>query len=178
MINPTLYILGDSFSASTSELSWSSLLTKYYNVVNYASNGSSEYRIWKRAQEIEKNKLTIFCHTSPTRIFLKNSEHLSSRSLSSHVYCDIIINDIFSKKEKQFIDILEKIWDEQFFHDTYTLLINDLQNKFPKSLHICFFNNSEYFNIWKKYPGNINHMSEEGNLQVFELLVKSLEKYQ
>jgi len=172
-----LYVFGDSFSTSAHPDSWTELLRSKYNVFNYSVNGSSEHRIWKNYQKCKPDGLVLFCHTSPTRIFLKDSTVSKSRELSSHPKCDIIINDVYSKNEQKFIKILESIWDDDFFEDTYNLLINDMM-KIPKSTHITFFNISSiknnYHKIWELHKGNINHLSIEGNQLVFNSVASAL----
>ena len=97
-----IWIFGDSFASSDQDLSWISIIG---NTQNFASNGSSEYRILKnyllQQSDIKETDSILFVHTSQSRIFLKDDRKLSSRMLSSHVNCDIILNDIFEKKEKQ-----------------------------------------------------------------------------
>lgn len=172
-----LYIFGDSFSTSAHPDSWTELLRSKYNVFNYSVNGSSEHRIWKNYQNRKPNGLLLFCHTSPSRIFLKDTSTSKSRVLTSHPSCDIIINDIYSKNEQNFIQILESIWDDDYFEDTYKLLIDDMM-KIPNSIHITFFNISlikdNYYEIWQSHKGNINHLSIEGNQLVFNSVDNAL----
>lgn len=172
-----IWIFGDSFSASTESRSWTKLLSLYGEVVVKSSNGSSEYRIWKTYQEnkqyIHKDDRVIFCHTSSSRIFLKNTETILSRLLPSHPLCDLIISDLVSKKENKFLKILKSIWDDEYFEDTYNLLINDLKSV-PKSIHINFFEPGLYNSIWKNYPGKINHLDSTGNLLVLQQLARQL----
>jgi len=172
-----IWIFGDSFGASTSSRSWTQLLSAYGRVVVKASNGSSEHRIWKSYQQskqyIKPEDTVIFCHTSPGRIFLKNTETILSRLLPSHPLCDLILSDIIAKKENKFIKILKSIWDDEYFDDTYNLLVEDLK-RVPRSVHINFFENGIYQTIWKQYPGRINHMDRKGNLLVLQQLVRNL----
>lgn len=175
-----IWIFGDSFASNTRETSWINLIGP---AVSLASNGSSEYRIFKnyltQLPNIKNTDTIIFVHTSPTRIFLKDDRDLSSRTLQSHPQCDIIVNDIFEKKEKQYIDILESIWSEDFFNDIFDLIVNRLKSV-PNSYHITFFqssrtdiNNLNY--IWTNHPGNINHLDDIGNRLVAEYILKMLE---
>jgi len=176
-----IYIFGDSFSVSKNPDSWTNLLGG--DVTQCSSNGSSEYRIWKTYNE-HKNKITdndscIFVHTSPYRIFLKDDVPLSSRAISTHTHCDILFNDVYSKKEKDFINILTTIWDDDFFEDTYRLYIDDLLTV-PNSIHITFFPIDlveSLHTIWQTNKGTTNHMSAEGNRQtskrILQLLAKS-----
>jgi hypothetical protein len=170
-----IWIFGDSFAASTDANSWAVLLEKHGQVINKASNGSSEHRIWKKYQQnkqfIKHNDIVIFCHTSSSRIFLKEGVSLLSRLLPSYQWCDLIVKDIYEKKEKQFINLLKKIWDDEYFEDIYSLLVKDLEQT-PNSIHINFFSYDEYHNIWLHHSGNINHLDKIGNSLVLEKVLK------
>jgi hypothetical protein len=176
-----IWIFGDSFSASNNLESWVSLLNEPAN--NFSSNGSSEYRILKNYHAQQHNITTtdcvIFVHTSPTRIFLKNDRVISSRQLESHPNCDIIINDVFEKKEKEYIKILESIWDDTYFNDMFDLIVDKLQTV-PNSVHITFFETArddliQLNHIWIANSGNINHMNTVGNCLVADI-VKQLKR--
>lgn len=177
MIKTKLYIFGDSFSVSNKN-SWTEMLKDCYDVYNYSTNGSSEYRIWKNYQNLKKavtDSKILFCHTSPTRIFLKNTENFSSRLLPSHPYCDLIFSDIHAKKEKKFQKVLDQIWDDEYFTDTYQLMLTDLLN-IKNSTHISFFDidcGTSLHNIWQQFPGNINHLTDVGNDKAYDI-VKTL----
>jgi hypothetical protein len=171
-----IWIFGDSFSASKSPESWVSLLDQPVN--NFASNGSSEYRIYKNYYaercNIGTSDTVLFVHTSPSRIFLKDNRSISSRHLESHTNCDIIINDVFEKKEKEFMQILESIWDDEYFDDIFDLIIDKLQTV-PNSIHITFFETNradviQLHHVWAANSGNINHMNEDGNRLVANIV--------
>lgn len=176
-----IWIFGDSFSASDNLESWVSLLNEPAN--NFSTNGSSEYRILKNyyAQQsnIAQTDWVIFVHTSPTRIFLKDDKVTSSRQLESHPTCDIIINDIYEKKEKEYIKILESIWDDSYFNDMFDLIVDKLQ-AVPNSVHLTFFETTrndliQLNYVWATNPGNTNHMNEDGNRLVANI-VKQLKR--
>ena len=176
-----VWIFGDSFAASTDSKSWVNLLQEKFEVHQFATNGSSEYRIWKSYQQqknsIGINDCVLFCHTSPYRLFLKNTETMLSRLLPSHPYCDLIINDILTKKESKFIKVLNTIWDEDYFNDTYNLLVKELYDV-PNSLHFTFFETDalmSFYQTWTKNKGHINHMTAEGNKIIFKQIKKWLE---
>jgi hypothetical protein len=173
-----IWIFGDSFSASNNPKSWVSLLNKPVN--NFASNGSSEYRILKNYyaehHNIGPTDTVLFVHTSPSRIFLKDDRSTSSRQLESHPNCDIIINDVYEKKEKEYIKILESIWDDEYFNDVFDLIVDKLQTV-PNSIHITFFETNrndvvQLNRIWIANSGNINHMNEVGNRLVADIVTQ------
>lgn len=170
-----IWVFGDSFSANKSRKAWATLL----EANNLAYNGSCEYRIWKTYQnhkhKIKQNDIVIFCHTSESRVFLKDTESNLSRLIKSHPFCDLIFKDVFAKKEYKFMNILNQIWDEEYFKDTHKLLVNDLL-MVKNSIHINFFKDVFYRDIKKNYPGKINHMSNTGNLLVYNMIVSEIEK--
>ena len=171
-----IWIFGDSFAASKHEHSWTRLLNG--NVINRASNGSSEYRIWKSYQKakdkIQPEDKVIFCHTSYSRVFLKYTVvDLLSRFLPSHVLCDLILADIQNKKETKFINVLKTIWDDEYFYDNYKIFEDDLK-RVPNSIHLNFFEDTEYRYTYLWHRGTINHMSQEGNLVIGMHLNKQL----
>ena len=176
-----IWIFGDSFSASKNPESWVSLLDEPVN--NFATNGSSEYRILKNYyaehRNIDPTDTVLFVHTSPSRIFLKDNKSTSSRQLESHPNCDIIINDMFEKKEKEYIKILESIWDDEYFNDMFDLIVDKLQTV-PNSVHLTFFETTrddliQLNHIWTANSGDTNHMNKVGNCLVADI-VKQLKR--
>jgi hypothetical protein len=172
-----IWIFGDSFSANETTHSWLHLLKTYGKVVPRSHNGSSEHRIWKTYQQnkrfIKPNDVVIFCHTSASRVYLKSGSNLLSRKLLSHPVCDLIFGDVFAKQETKFINILKTVWDDEYFEDTYNLLVEDLK-RVPRSVHINFFDAGIYNTIWQTNPGKINHMDNTGNLLVLQQIVREL----
>jgi hypothetical protein len=166
MKNLRVWVFGDSFSASTDKSSW---VKQIPNVKLKSFNGSSEYRIWKTYQDnkhlIKPHDKVIFCHTSESRVFLKDDAELSSRKLISHPKCDLLVNDVLDKNEEPYVSLLRTIWDDDYLADTYSLLVEDLK-KVPNSTHFTFFQSSKVeslYDIWQSNKGHINHMNIEGN---------------
>jgi lysophospholipase L1-like esterase len=172
------WIFGDSFSSSNDKDSWVNKLGAEVRVTSF--NGSSEYRIWRNYQDnkhlINSSDYVIFCHTSSSRVFLKDDAESLTRTLETHPSCDLLFNNVYSNNETKYIDILENIWDERYFTDTFNLLVNDLKSV-PNSTHITFFesdNIQSLYHIWQLNKGNINHMNENGNRIASEFIKKSL----
>jgi hypothetical protein len=168
-----LYIFGDSFSVSN-QGSWAVSLENDYEVVNFSSNGSSEYRIFKTFQQFEQEThghKILFCHTAPSRVYLKDHVKCSSRELTTHPLCDLIFADLYAKKEKKFIKTLEEIWDQDFFDDVYKMILEKVKVK--HSYHITFFDLDHCHNlhqVWKNNPGNVNHLSDTGNVIAYNTI--------
>jgi hypothetical protein len=172
-----IWIFGDSFAGNATSRSWAHMLEAYGKVVIRSHNGSSEHRIWKTYQQnkrfIKPDDIVIFCHTSASRVYLKTGVESLTRQLLSHPFCDLIFGDVFAKKEQNFINILKTIWDDEYFEDTYNLLVTDLK-RVPRSVHINFFDSGIYNTIWQANPGKINHMDDTGNLLVLQQIVREL----
>lgn len=169
-----IWIFGDSFSANPK--GWPGM----FETKSIGTNGASEYRIYrnylKAKDAIEPSDKVIFCHTHWSRVFLKDQARISSRSLESHPFCDLIVNDIFSKNELVFMDILGTIWDEEFLKTTHKLYLEKLLSV-ENSFHISFFDESytgvhQLHLIWQQNKGKINHMNQQGNSLVYDFLIK------
>lgn len=163
-----IYIFGDSFAADNS--GWPGL---FGEVKNFATRGSSEYRIWRKYTEhrhcIAITDTVIFCHTSWSRVYLKDENtSLLSRSLASHPQCDILLGDITAKRETKFMNIIGEIWDEDFQKYIHSKVITDCMDV-PNSIHISFFQENKKYGIQDfskyryDYPGKTNHMDKVGN---------------
>jgi len=169
-----IWIFGDSFANNDSEYSWVSLLAKSHTVINKSSNGSSEYRIYKTynhyKEQIHSTDHVLFVHTHSSRIYLREDQELDSRKLNTHKNCDLIFSDIYHKKEQKYIDILENIWDDAYFVDNYSLLLDKLLSV-ANSTHITFFENHHglysYYDTYSNNKGSVNHMNELGNNIVY-----------
>lgn len=174
-----IYIFGDSFSADLH--GWPGMISG----TTYGIRGSSEYRILKTYEEkkhlINQDDQVIFCHTSWSRVFLKDTnKSLLSRKLETHPLCDLILSDVYAKREKNFMSVLSDVWDEDFMMYIYQKVVNDLLN-IPNSTHITFFENhdkriTDLSYIKNAHTGNINHLTVEGNeivSQRIENLIKS-----
>ncbi len=177
MVNKIL-IIGDSFSASDDEHSWTKQL-KEYQVDNMSMCGSSEYRLIKKIDQINVSQYqrVIFVHTSPNRIYLNSNPYYQHSD--THHNCDLIYSDIYSKLPdffaKQVVWWFENIFDLEQAKFNHSLLLDYAIKKLPDALHITFFDYDHpgiknLHHIWKKHPGKINHMSIEGNQDVLEFL--------
>jgi hypothetical protein len=180
-----ILLVGDSFSYSNASDSWTTQINDCA-INNLSTNGSSEYRILKKimSADISSYDFAIIVHTSPNRIYVKdNPLHINS---STHASCDLIYQDIKSAEPNEFTNNVswwfENIFDLEYARDIHKVLIETsmLLLKDIPSLHLTFFdldnilnlNNLHY--IWKKYPGNINHLSSNGNTKVAEFINKQL----
>lgn len=184
---PQLLIVGDSFSAvKNNKQSWACQLDEF-DVTNLSAAGCSEYRILLQLKSVNLSDfdLVVVVHTSPNRIYIdQNPLHPKSKT---HYNCDLIYQDVLAQPVSKFRDNVvwwfENVFDLEYATTVHDLMINhivDLTQNIS-SLHLSFFDNNHnslynLHNIWKKYPGDINHLSTKGNQQVAEFIRNKLKK--
>jgi hypothetical protein len=170
-------IIGDSFAASNHNDSWTKLLHNC-KITNLSSNGSSEYRIFKKLVETDLTLFShvIMVHSSSYRIYIDhNPLHLDS---DTHQTCDLIYQDIKSATQTTFTQnvtwYFENVFNLEQADVVHSLLIEKMINLTAthQTLHLSFFENEKNPNIinlnsiWKKHPGSINHLDNIGNRMV------------
>jgi hypothetical protein len=167
-------IIGDSFSSDNSEKSWTTMLDM--PVMNLSKRGISEYKIYQEIKKITPDDFShiIINHTSPNRIYIPENPYYKNNNDYKH--CDLIYTDIKSYLPDEFaknvVWYFENIFDVQQAELMHNLLIDHIIEQMPtRTIHITFFNDlpskiHKLHQIWKKYPGDINHLSEHGNAEV------------
>jgi hypothetical protein len=167
-----IFLFGDSFSANVK--GWPSMLGQ--TIINSSQNGIGEYKIYKMVMQ-KKALNKIICHTSPWRIHTpvhpihnKNSERPNN---------DFLLSDInYHSRHNDEMKIVKQYWkryyDQQFQIDIYNLILDKLLS-LKNTIHITFHDpddteriQNNFNHIWKNYPGNLNHLSIEGNQIVAE----------
>lgn len=183
-------IIGDSFSSDEQAISWISLLKKQHQVTNYSLRGISQYRIFKITKtnlaDILLSDAVIFWHTNPDRVFVNNEVTFPTRDLASHPSADLIATDSLSSNNSDWKKIVCTYY--KFFFDQeqqelyYRLLIKELielVDGVKIKIHCSGFklkgielptSINQFDEIKSKFPGNINHMNESGNLLVYKEL--------
>ena len=166
-----LLIIGDSFSANNTKDSWTQNL--HVPCYNFSTNGSSEYRIWKKIcnTDLALYDMAIIVHTSPNRIYTVD-DHMYPAD-HSHSHSDLIYNDVVNKQGNIYADHaiwwFENVFDLEHAEDIHRLLVADCTTKITiPCLHLTFFdldidNVVNLYPIWQSYPGSINHMDRNGN---------------
>lgn len=184
-----LLVVGDSFSADWSQLykncsGWVNKLEPFYEITNLSEAGAGEYKIMLQLKSVDVglyDKL-IICHTSPFRIYIKQHPIHSNDVL--HYNCDLIYKDILEHKENFIcntaINFFEQIYDIEYANVVHQLMVKELQATYPNAIHISFFDlnisNVYYFyNEFKNYKGNINHLNERGNEIIYNKMLQLLE---
>jgi hypothetical protein len=172
-----ILIIGDSFSANND--GWPSMLG--HHVVNKSENGIGEYKIFAKSKNSMSFDKIIFNHTSPWRIHTRlHPIHKNNPERNNN---DFLLNDVeyhskINKDMKIVDEYLKKYYDPEYQQDMYNLLLKEIMN-IPNSVHITFHDpddtkmiKNNFNHIWKKCPGDINHMSIEGNQLVAEKIKK------
>jgi hypothetical protein len=175
-----ILIVGDSFAADPN--GWALMLDDC-QVVNMATNGSSEYRIYKNLiKNVNYYDKIIVVHTSPNRIYVEhNPIHANS---VTHPYCDLLYQDVAADGSSFANHVawwFENVFDLEQANTMHHLLIDKIQQityNIP-TIHLTFFDyiHRDVLNlhrIWKKYPGKINHLSNLGNMKVAEIIQERL----
>ena len=176
-----LLIIGDSFSSNDCSDSWPTLLTNC-KITNLSSNGSSEYRIFKKLINTDLTSFShvIIVHSSPYRIYIEdNPLHLDSQT---HRNCDLIYQDIKSSDKTTFTKNIawyfENVFNLEQADAVHDMMIDKIVNLTAahQTLHLSFFEDEKNPNItnlnyiWKKHPGTVNHLDKIGNKKVANLI--------
>jgi hypothetical protein len=176
-----LLIIGDSFSTNSEQTSWTKLLSEFV-VTNVSTNGSSEYRIFKKLinTDLTQFDYIIIVHTSPYRIYIE--DHPLYLNSLTHQNCDLLYQDIKFSKSTKFTQNVTWYFENVFNLEQADVVHNLLIEKMVdltvthQTLHLSFFENEKNPNIinlnsiWKKHPGSINHLDNTGNKKVAKFI--------
>jgi hypothetical protein len=191
-----MLICGDSFAADWTVKyqgqGWPNLLANEYAVTNLAQAGCGQYKIYLQLKSVDVSDFDIIlvCHTSPYRIYVKH--HPTHANDILHCHSDLIYSDISEhvKKNKSLIPIM-KYYEEYFDTDcakfVHELIVEKitqhLSSHTGKVLQITFFEsesthyssqNLNFHDIFKRYPGLMNHLDLQGNSLIFEKITALL----
>jgi len=177
-----LLIIGDSFSENMCNHSWVTQLG--YSITNLSDCGIGEYKIYQKINSIKFSDFSLFVvsHTSPNRIYIENNPLYKDNPRYQN--CDLLYADVKSKEPNCFASKIswwyENVFDIDHAEFMHNLLVNYIIDIMPQStIHLTFFNthNSKLLNyneIWKKNPGDINHLNMQGNIEVANRVKKIL----
>lgn len=195
-----ILIIGDSFAADWSIKynycnGWPNLLAKKYNVTNLAQAGVSEYKIYKQLETIlwiNEYKIVIVSHTSPYRVPTRN--HPIHYNDVLHNNADLMLNDLkyhgnklnnfFNKSLSSAINFFKYHYDVDFYETTYKLYRKAIEDRLSCTnfISLNMFPNLEYKStidlsgLVTTHNGKINHVSEEGNRLIFEILTNKIQE--
>lgn len=200
----TILILGDSLAADWSVKykdykGWPNLLAEKYNVTNLAQAGVSEYKIFKQLESVQNRlddfDVIIVNHTSPFRV--PTILHPLLEYDSVHGEADLIYSDIsyHSSKLKNFFNLslraaknfFDHHYDIEFFRKTSELYVKEI-NSILSGRNVITLNelldldHRQYDDYYRKnthsflneHKGLINHLTEQGNKLVFEMLEREI----
>ena len=168
-----IFVFGDSFAATPN--GWASMLDG--EVSNFAENGIGEYKIYKALKTYLNFDKAIICHTSPWRVHART--HPVHKNDPTRFNNDFMLNDVeyhskINKDMKIVHEYLKKYYDPEYQEDTYKVFVNELM-RISNTIHITFHEPDDtkqithnFNEIYKKHPGQINHMSHEGNKIIAE----------
>ena len=175
-----LLICGDSFSADSK--GWISRLDA--KVTNRSQRGIGEYKIYQQTKGHEQYDKIIVCHTSPWRLHtLFHPIHKDSmqRPNNDFMLADL---DFYKHKSKEIQAIyshITKYTDWNYVQFVYNMIVDKLLS-IPNSIHITFLEPADtkiipnnYYDVWQKYPGDINHLNMFGNEVVAKCIQKLLQ---
>lgn len=188
----SLAIFGDSFGVDTANNpypSWINLLCTHYKITNYCQSGVSEYKILQqlKSADLKQFDTILITHTSPTRVYVKyNPLH---QDTLYHKNCDIILSDIdaasgeFSEACKLYF---KHIFDTDYALDVHNMICREIDEltKNHKVIHIThfdytglyqFLNLTNFYDLFIKHRGTVNHYNAVGNRTVYEKLLPHIE---
>ena len=169
-------ICGDSFSADTKGSPGKLGAT----ITNRSQRGIGEYKIFQQVYEVEQFDKIIICHTSPWRIHTPyHPIHYDNPHRPDN---DFILADLNQHKNKstdiaEVYSYIKKFTDWKYVKFLYDTFVEKMLS-IPNSIHITFHDPEDtsaikqnYYDVWKKYPGDINHLDTIGN----EIIAKRIE---
>jgi len=174
-----IFVFGDSFAADP--LGWARQLKG--EISNFAENGIGEYKIYKALQTFLNFDKAVICHSSPWRVHTRI--HPVHKNNPTRFNNDFMLNDVeyhskINKDMKTVHEYLKNYYDPEYQEDIYNLLVNKLM-KLSNTIHITLHDPADtkqithnFNHIYKQHPGDINHMSEDGNILTAEKIKKLL----
>lgn len=187
-------ICGDSFAADWTVkypgIGWPNLLAKEFDVTNIAQAGCSEYKIYKQLikENLDEYDVIIMSHTSALRIYIE-TEHPVHYADPLHKNSDLIFTDLeeHGKNRKDLQPILEyftKFYSLEHAEFVYSMTLDKIFEllKDRKVIHVTNIQSNttfpfeviNFFDIFKKHRGLLNHFDDIGNQIVFEKVKKEI----
>ena len=175
----SIFVFGDSFAANPN--GWVRLLGS--NIINFSENGIGEYKIYKKVLSNTGFDKAIICHTSPWRVHTR--KHPIHKNDPVRRNNDFMLNDVeyyskINKDMKVVNEYLKNYYDPEYQEDTFNLFLKQLM-KIPNTIHITLHDPEDtklithnFNHVWKQHPGDINHMSEDGNKIIAEKIQELL----
>lgn len=183
----TVAIIGDSFSCDNVDGSWIQRLEHDgFELLNFSQRGISQYRLYKNIKNnlevIRKSNCVIIWHTNANRIFVNDYAVFPSRLLDSHPCVDLVANDSINSSDHNWkniaINYYKYFFDQEQQSLYHRLLVNEITQLLLPELKTIQCSGFEFQNnqiksfekVRKLYPGNINHLNNDGNEIVYRYI--------
>lgn len=194
----TLLICGDSFAADwqtkfPTSFGWPNLLSNQFDVTNLAQAGCSQYKILKQLRSVNLAKFDkiIISHTSPYRLYVENHPFHHSDELhhsSDFIYADVKEQATIDHRLAPLVEYFEKYYDLTYAEEIFVLLCKEIFDitKAYDVLHLVHTFNSQFIkfdhqiqcdDVFKQYPGLMNHYSDEGNKIIYDKIISNLKHF-
>jgi len=198
---PRILIIGDSFAANWnvkhSTKGWPNLLSETYEITNLAQAGVSEYRVYQQlisVKNLDTYDLVIVSHTSPYRIY--TPKHPVHAGDPLHNNADLMLNDLCHHARKPWnmfntalhsaIKFFIYHTDDDYLETVYRLLREKI-NFHLRDINVIEVNGHAHLKSFSSNhvvvdfservnPGETNHLSQEDNLHLCQLLVKQIQQ--
>jgi len=186
-----LAIFGDSFGVQKKNQpypSWVDLLSQHFDIINYCECGVSEYKILKQLENANLDEFDkkLIVHTSATRIYVKhNPLHQSTEYYKN---CDIILSDIENRNDEFSHScnlFFKHIFDLTYAIDIHNMICKtiDARCQDKNVIHTTHFDYSDlyqfpnminFYDLFLKNRGDVNHYTKLGNHLIYQSLMKVL----
>lgn len=191
-----LLICGDSFSSNykcvNKNNGWVNLLEQDFKVTNLSQPGCCEYKILKQLKSIDLKNFDkiIVSHTSPNRVYVR--EHPVHKNSILHKNSSFLYSDVEAHVKdypvlQGVFEFFQNYFDIEYYEYIHSLLCREIEDTTPiHTLHIThidwvnlypFKNTENFYNIFKKYRGDVNHYNKIGNEIVYKKIIELLKKY-
>jgi hypothetical protein len=197
-----ILIIGDSFAADWSVKyqdypGWPNLLGQDHCVVNLAQAGVGEYKILQQLTNfgnLDQIDLVLVSHTSAYRVH--TPLHPVHATDALHANADLMLKDLEYHADKitnclnyslhTAIDYFRYHFDQEYYETVYTLIRENINqklsntpvivlNNLPESLQFATESTVlDFAELWKTYPGLINHFSQTGNEIIYNKLTTTI----
>lgn len=182
-----ILIAGDSFCASSDDLSWSVKLGKIFPTLNLSQSGCTQYHILKQIESVNIDDFTfvIVCHTSPYRIYTRQHPIHTS---GTHINSGLLLNDInyHSRKIRNYWNkslhaaknFIKYHYSEQYQLDIYNLIKKEIVSKISHINHIemsgCEPDEFGLRELYLNNSGTRNHLTIEANQILLDKILKKV----
>ena len=176
-----ILVIGDSFAADWTSKGlkypgWVNTLASMYSVTNLAQAGVGEYKILQQLKSVNLDDfdLVIVSHTSHSRIHSSTSFH----NTDLHSNCDLIFTDVIDNNLPEAEWFFKYVYDDEFYKYIYGILRKEIHSTIGATpcINIDSFyerfcsqesNVIEISSLWRNNRGEVNHMNEQANKELF-----------